>query len=276
MTRGHSTTATTRPRTPNPIQRADMRRRKLPQRMTLAGAVTAACLSMGMAAAQDAAPQHDAVRGRMLDRAAADPRAVEIDGARHLPRSSERELPKATFVLGDDRAPVAAAPAAAVAAPAVLAEHSDAGTPHFGSGTDSLAPADRAQLDRIADQVKGHAGLRFEIVGHTDTQPLSARSRERFADNHALGLARAQQAARYLTQRLGLPEAAASATSRGPDAPVAVPAADPANWAANRRAWKCACSGATHRLPRPPWRPPPSPASAAPSPPSVPTPRRCA
>ncbi len=87
----------TRPQTPNPIQRADMRRRKtLPKRMALAGAVTAACLSMGLAAAQETA-----VRGRMLDQATADPRAVDIDGARRLPRSSERELPKATFVLGD-------------------------------------------------------------------------------------------------------------------------------------------------------------------------------
>jgi outer membrane protein OmpA-like peptidoglycan-associated protein len=218
----------TRPQTPNPIQRADMRRRKtLPKRMALAGAVTAACLNMGLAAAQETA-----VRGRMLDQATADPRAVDIDGARRLPRSSERELPKATFVLGDERAVPAAVAASPVAA---SAERSGTSTPHFDSGADGLLPADRAQLDRIADQVKGRDGLRFEIVGHTDTQPLSAKSRERFADNHALGLARAQQAGRYLTQRLGLPEAAASATSRGPDAPVATPAADPGNWAANRR-----------------------------------------
>ena len=230
MTRGKDTAAMTRPQTPNPIERADMKRKKkaLPKRMALAGAVAAACLSMGLASAQESA-----VRGRMLDRAAADPRAVEIDGARHLPRSSERELPKATFVLGDERA---AQPSAVAAAPAATpVERSQAGTPHFDSGADGLSSADRAQLDRIADQVKGRDGLRFEIVGHTDTQALSAKSRERFADNHALGLARAQQAARYITQRLGLPETAASASSRGPDAPVATPATDPANWAANRR-----------------------------------------
>ncbi|WP_432730688.1 OmpA family protein [Variovorax sp. W6] len=202
-------------------------KKTLPRRMALAGAVTAACLSMGLAAAQETA-----VRGRMLDRAAADPRAVDIDATRHLPRSSERELPKATFVLGDEREVPKAAAASPVAMPV---ERSDASTPHFDSGADALSPADRVQLDRIAEQVKGRDGLRFEIVGHTDTQALSAKSRERFADNHALGLARAQQAARYLTQRLGLPETAASASSRGPDAPVATPATDPANWAANRR-----------------------------------------
>ena len=85
-------TAMTRPFTPNPIQRADMRR-QLPKRMALAGAVTAACLGMGLAAAQDSA-----VRGRMLDQAGADTRAADIDGVRRLPRGSERALPQAAVV----------------------------------------------------------------------------------------------------------------------------------------------------------------------------------
>lgn len=212
----------------NPFKRADMR--KLPKRIALAGAVTAACMAMGLAAAQETA-----VRGRMLDHAAADPRAVDIDGTRHLPRSGERELPKATFVLGDAREPVATPAVVAASATPAAAERSETETPQFASGSDLLAAADRAQLDRIAGLVKGRDKLRFEIVGHTDAQPLSARSRERFADNHALGLARAQQVARYLTQRLGLPESAAAASSRGPDEPVAAPASDPVNWPANRR-----------------------------------------
>ncbi|MBB4220431.1 OmpA family protein [Variovorax guangxiensis] len=100
MTRGKNTAAMTRQQTPNPIERADMRRKKkaLPKRMALASAVATACLGMGLAAAQETA-----VRGRMLDHAAADLRAVEIDGARRLPRSSERELPAT--------APAVAAPA---------------------------------------------------------------------------------------------------------------------------------------------------------------------
>ncbi|WP_418119705.1 OmpA family protein [Variovorax sp. 350MFTsu5.1] len=100
MTRGKDTAAMSRQQTPNPIERADMRKTKkaLPKRMALASAVATACLGMGLAAAQETA-----VRGRMLDHAAADPRAVEIDGARRLPRSSERELPAT--------APAVAAPA---------------------------------------------------------------------------------------------------------------------------------------------------------------------
>ena len=126
----------------NPFKRADMR--KLPKRIALAGAVTAACMAMGLAAAQETA-----VRGRMLDHAAADPRAVDIDGTRHLPRSGERELPKATFVLGDAREPAPTTPAtvAAPAAPAAT-ERSETETPQFASGSDLLASADRA-LSRI-------------------------------------------------------------------------------------------------------------------------------
>jgi outer membrane protein OmpA-like peptidoglycan-associated protein len=263
----------TRPTTPNPIQRADMRRRQLPKRMALAGAVTAACLSMGLAMAQDSKPCAAAcstmprptrARWRSTARAtsAAQQRARAAQG--HLRAGDDAREPAAA---------VAAAPLAATAAPA---ERSDSGTPHFASGADGLAPSDRTQLDRIADQVKGHDGLRFEIVGHTDTQALSARSRERFADNHALGLARAQQVGRYLTQRLGLPEGAAAATSRGPDVPVAAPATDPANWAANRRVevrvyWRDAPVAMAAPAPARP-----TPASAAPSPPSAPTMRRCA
>ena len=86
MTRlSHS--ATPRLQTSNPLQRVDMRK-KLPKRMAVATAVTAACFSMGWAAAQESS-----VRGRMLDRAAADSRAVQINGARALPSSGERELP---------------------------------------------------------------------------------------------------------------------------------------------------------------------------------------
>ena len=41
-----------RPSAQNPSQRADMKR-KLPKRIALAGAVTAACMGMGLAAAQE-------------------------------------------------------------------------------------------------------------------------------------------------------------------------------------------------------------------------------
>ena len=69
----------------------------------------------------------------------------------------------------------------------------------------------------------------FEIVGHTDVQRIKPELLPRFPDNHALGLARANQVGRYLTQQLGLPESAYTADSRGPDEPLATPKEDRAN-----------------------------------------------
>ena len=218
-----------------PTQRVPMR--KLPKRIALARAVTTTCLAIGLAHAQTAAPEarHGSaeVRGRMLDRNAADLRAVEIGGTDVIPRSAERELPKAVFVLGDERTLQGGTPASSTAAPST--PRSDSSTPRFESGADLLRPADRERLDKIVAQVRGRTGLRFEIVGHTDVQRISPQLQPRFADNQALGLARAQQVGRYLTQQLGLPESAADAASRGESEPVATPAQDPANWAANRR-----------------------------------------
>ena len=210
--------------------------RKLPQRIALASAATSACLAMGLAAAQTAPTMlHSSAeaRGRMLDRSAADPRAVELSGIDTIPRSSEQELPRAVFLLGDERAMVGGTPDATT--PAQRTPRSDSSTPRFESGADLLRPADREALDRIAAQVKDREGLRFEIVGHTDVQRISPALQARFPDNQALGLARAQQVGRYLTQQLGLPASAASAVSRGASEPVATPAEDPARWAANRR-----------------------------------------
>ncbi|MGJ7490723.1 OmpA family protein [Variovorax sp. ZT4R33] len=210
--------------------------RTLPRRIALASAVTSACLTMGLAAAQTApAPTHGSAetRGRMLDRSAADPRAVELSGTDTLPRSAEQELPRAVFLLGDERALVGGTPDAST--PAQRTPRSDSSTPRFESGADLLRPVDREALDRIVAQVKGREGLRFEIVGHTDVQRISPALQARFPDNQALGLARAQQVGRYLTQQLGLPAGAASAASRGASEPLAMPAEDPARWAANRR-----------------------------------------
>ena len=167
--------------------------RKLPKRIALARAVTTACLAIGLAHAQTAAPdaRHGSaeVRGRMLDRSAADLRAVEIGGSDVIPRSAERELPKAVFVLGDERTLQGGTPASTTAAQST--PRSDSSTPRFDSGADLLRPADRERLDPIVAQVRGRSGLRFEIVGHTDVQRISPALQARFPDNQALGLARA-------------------------------------------------------------------------------------
>jgi outer membrane protein OmpA-like peptidoglycan-associated protein len=204
------------------------------RRAALAGAAATACLLAGLpAAAADTC--HADARGRFSDRCEADPRAVEIDGRDHLPASSERELPKLTFVLGDARGMKEQRDEIVRTLPGTSQPREESHRPHFDSGEDLLKPEDQARLDAIVAQVRGRAGLRFEIVGHTDVQRIKPELRPRFPDNHALGLARAHQVGRYLTRQLGLPESAYQAGSRGPDEPLAEPREDRANWAANRR-----------------------------------------
>lgn len=237
-----STTQTTRPS----MSMKSIR----PSRTLVARAVVLACLSAGGALAQDApsrttrADTTDCARdrGRLSDHCAEDRRAVEITGMQRLPESSERELPRLTVLLGDDR-PVAARsapapftpPATGTAAAPSPRQHEDRHMPRFDSGEDLLKPQDRARLDAIVAQVKGQPGLRFEIVGHTDAQRISPALRPRFPDNQALGLARARQVAAYLGERLGLKASAFSIDSKGPDEPLAAPAVERANWPANRR-----------------------------------------
>jgi flagellar motor protein MotB len=210
------------------------------RRAALPLAVAGACLSIGLAAqaAEADADKENCLaqsRGRFEDRCGADPRAVEIDALDHVPASSERELPRLTVILGDERAPRVQRTERERTEPGASVQRSDRHTPRFASGEDLLREEDRARLDAIVAQLRGRPGLRFEIVGHTDVQRISRQLRPRFPDNHALGLSRARQVGRYLVQQLGLPESAYQAASRGPDEPVATPAQDRANWPANRR-----------------------------------------
>jgi outer membrane protein OmpA-like peptidoglycan-associated protein len=212
------------------------------RRTAIASAAGALCLWAGMGSALAQTPPQDAdrqcrtdARGRMDDACRADPRAVEINGVDMIPQTSERELPKISIVLGDERALVETRGERVEAAAAVAVDRDAAGSARFASGGDLLTAQDRKALDELAAQVQGRQNLRFEIVGHTDVQRISPALKLRFPDNEALGLARAQATGRYLAQRLGLPESAFAASSKGPAQPVAMPAQDPANWPANRR-----------------------------------------
>ena len=174
------------------------------RRAALAGAAAAACLAAGLATAAadpasgDAACHADA-RGRFSDRCKGDPRAVEIDGRDHLPESSERELPKLTVILGDPRGLKEQREEQTRTVPGSTQPREESHTPHFDSGEDLLKADDKARLDAIVAQVRGRQDLRFEIVGHTDVQRIKSELLPRFPDNHALGLARANQVGRYLT-----------------------------------------------------------------------------
>ena len=83
--------------------------RKVLRRTAISSAAGALCLAAAIAAAQSTPNDRDRqctvdARGRMSDACRADPRAIEINGADAIPQTSERELPKISYVLGDERA----------------------------------------------------------------------------------------------------------------------------------------------------------------------------
>jgi uncharacterized repeat protein (TIGR01451 family) len=98
----------------------------------------------------------------------------------------------------------------------------------------TLRDADREALERVVSDWRGVGGLGMEAVGHTDGQAISARGRERFADNYALSLARANAVVDYMRAALDVEQGRIGVSGVGPDAPIADNATE-AGRARNRR-----------------------------------------
>jgi len=87
--------------------------------------------------------------------------------------------------------------------------------------SDELSVSDMAALDAMQSDWAGVRDVRIIAIGHSDSQRIAARNRDRFADNYALSKARALSAASYLGAALGVSADAIEVTGRGPDDPVA-------------------------------------------------------
>lgn len=106
--------------------------------------------------------------------------------------------------------------------------------PMFISGDSELTPRLKGQLDEIAAKLEGREQIRIAVTGHTDSQRLSARSARKYRDNDSLGLARAQNAAEYLSGKLSLNPDQISIASKGESEPAASNST-PEGMAQNRR-----------------------------------------
>ncbi|THF60735.1 OmpA family protein [Pseudothauera rhizosphaerae] len=164
-----------------------------------------------------------------------------IDNARierqGIPAPGEYQAADWPLPSGVSRDELAAMRAAAVPeTPAQLERTlSDAhGNVHFESGYAELTDAARHTLDAIAAELRGKSGIRLAVQGHTDSQRLSARARERYPDNQALSEARALAVAQYLRTALGLDAGVVSIAGHGPSRPVA-DNGSPQGMARNRR-----------------------------------------
>ncbi|MBN2566272.1 MAG: DUF11 domain-containing protein, partial [Candidatus Eisenbacteria bacterium] len=106
---------------------------------------------------------------------------------------------------------------------------------YFESGKSNISTEHIEALRKVIDELSGKDNVRLHIVGHTDSQRLSARASAIYGDNHGLGLSRAQEVGKLLAEALGLPQDAVSAESMGPDEPAASNDT-PEGMAKNRRA----------------------------------------
>ncbi len=107
-------------------------------------------------------------------------------------------------------------------------------SPRFDTFSAQLSAQDKAELKRIAEQLRNHKVLRIEATGHTDNARINPRSAATFADNFVLSVARARSVGAYLTQLLELPDSALTVNGLGATMPY-VPNASAADRARNRR-----------------------------------------
>lgn len=89
---------------------------------------------------------------------------------------------------------------------------------------DCRAELNAAAQNVISRVVSEHAAAdvaRIEVIGHTDSRPLSRACAAKFRDNHGLSAERARAAGDALARELGLPPEEVNSEGRGPDQPVA-------------------------------------------------------
>ena len=98
----------------------------------------------------------------------------------------------------------------------------------FDSGSTALKASANKVLKNVASLLRSqHAGKRFYIEGHTDTDPI-VKTKDKYRDNRDLSCERADSVARYLIAQ-GVPESAIAVVGYGPYDPIS------SNKAKNRR-----------------------------------------
>jgi uncharacterized repeat protein (TIGR01451 family) len=107
-------------------------------------------------------------------------------------------------------------------------------TPRFDVLKTELSIADENALHDLIKSWHGARDISIRAIGHSDSQPISGRSKAFFADNYQLSRARAQTVADYLAISLSVPDARVHVEGHGSDEPVAS-GKDKASMAANRR-----------------------------------------
>ena len=104
----------------------------------------------------------------------------------------------------------------------------------FDSGMASLKPEGVASVNNLIAKLHGTSIKRIAVVGHSDSQLMTAARLKIFRDNNALSQARAQTVAQALAEGLGMSPDQFSTDGKGSDEPLAGNDT-PAGMALNRR-----------------------------------------
>ncbi len=147
---------------------------------------------------------------------------LEHSHARPLPRpsSSEREgaefakLPPSALTWQERQIMLVTVPPVTVPQ-ATLTLSDKAGATHFASGRAELTQEGVQHLESIRASLKGKEKIRFQIVGHTDNQRISARLKPTYPDNQALSEARAMTIANWFKEKLSLTANAFTVSGKG-------------------------------------------------------------
>jgi chemotaxis protein MotB len=103
----------------------------------------------------------------------------------------------------------------------------------FDKGEADLKPDGQKAVNQVAATLRTVAGRRFQVAGHTDSQPITTETKKKFPTNWELSAARAISVVKLLTNQ-GLDPRYLSAAGYGPYDPVA-PNTSADNEAKNRR-----------------------------------------
>jgi len=103
----------------------------------------------------------------------------------------------------------------------------------FDTGEADVKPAGKQALGEVAATLRGVGAKRFQVAGHTDTQPITTDKKKQFPTNWELSTARAIAVVKLLTAQ-GVDPTVLSAAGYGPYDPVASNAT-PDGMAKNRR-----------------------------------------
>jgi chemotaxis protein MotB len=103
----------------------------------------------------------------------------------------------------------------------------------FDTGESEVKPDGKKALAEVASTLRTVSLKRFQVAGHTDTQPITTEKKKQFPTNWELSTARAISVVKLLTAQ-GVDPASLSAAGYGPYDPV-VPNTNADSMAKNRR-----------------------------------------